>query len=161
MADEGKIKIYGQLVAKTEAGVLATTADIIDDTKNKKLDAVLDDKQDLLISGSNIKTINNQSLLGEGDIDLSVQTASDLEIDRLFRTEYTLKKNISYGTVVGPDSIWTDETTLVTFTPSEGYTFPDVISVSGAQYSYDWATGEIVLTNVTGNVLITIVCIPN
>ncbi len=36
-----------------------------------KLKSLFDDKQDLLESGTNIKTINNQSLLGSGDITIS------------------------------------------------------------------------------------------
>lgn len=37
-----------------------------DEEKNK-----LNNKQDVLVSGENIKTINNQSLLGSGDISIS------------------------------------------------------------------------------------------
>ena len=39
--------------------------DVIDDIYDK-----LDDKQDTLVSGTNIKTVNNQSLLGSGNIDI-------------------------------------------------------------------------------------------
>lgn len=49
--------------------------DVIDDIYDK-----LDDKQDQLVSGTNIKTINNQSLLGSGNIDIqggSSYTAGD------------------------------------------------------------------------------------
>jgi len=35
------------------------------------LDDLLDEKQDVLISGTSIKTVNNQSLLGSGDITIS------------------------------------------------------------------------------------------
>ena len=41
-----------------------------------KLDTELATKQDSLVSGTNIKTINNESLLGSGD--LSVATTSDI-----------------------------------------------------------------------------------
>ena len=40
-------------------------------TDNTKLKAALDAKQDTLVSGNNIKTINGQSLLGEGNIEIS------------------------------------------------------------------------------------------
>lgn len=36
-----------------------------------QVDDLLDDKQDTLVSGTNIKTINNQSLLGNGNINIS------------------------------------------------------------------------------------------
>lgn len=35
-----------------------------------KVNEIIDDKQDTLVSGTNIKTINNQSLLGSGNIDI-------------------------------------------------------------------------------------------
>ena len=35
-------------------------------------------KQDTLVSGTNIKTINSESLLGSGDITISVPSASDI-----------------------------------------------------------------------------------
>lgn len=36
-----------------------------------QIDALVDSKQDTLVSGTNIKTINNQSLLGSGNITIS------------------------------------------------------------------------------------------
>ena len=38
---------------------------------HNKLSQVVDTKQDSLVSGSNIKTINGQSILGSGDIEIS------------------------------------------------------------------------------------------
>ena len=35
-----------------------------------KVNELVDNKQDNLVSGTNIKTINNQSLLGSGNIDI-------------------------------------------------------------------------------------------
>lgn len=35
-----------------------------------KINEIIDDKQDTLVSGTNIKTINNQSILGSGNIDI-------------------------------------------------------------------------------------------
>lgn len=35
-----------------------------------KVNEIIDDKQDTLVSGTTIKTINNQSLLGSGNIDI-------------------------------------------------------------------------------------------
>jgi hypothetical protein len=36
-----------------------------------KVNEIIDDKQDNLVSGNNIKTINGNSLLGSGDITIS------------------------------------------------------------------------------------------
>lgn len=35
-----------------------------------KVNELVDDKQDTLVSGTNIKTINNTSILGSGNIDI-------------------------------------------------------------------------------------------
>ena len=35
-----------------------------------KVNELVDDKQDTLVSGTNIKTINNASILGSGNIDI-------------------------------------------------------------------------------------------
>ena len=48
-----------------------------------EIDTMLVNKQDKLTSGSNIKTINNQSLLGSGDIHIS-GGGSDIDIDTTF-----------------------------------------------------------------------------
>ena len=42
-----------------------------------KINELVDGKQDTLVSGTNIKTINNTSLLGSGNID--IQGGSDVE----------------------------------------------------------------------------------
>lgn len=53
---------------------------------NEKVNGELDKKQDALVSGTNIKTINGQPILGEGDITIvtSVETITDTEIGDLF-----------------------------------------------------------------------------
>lgn len=48
---------------------------------------LLDDKQDTLISGTNIKTVNNNSLLGSGNI--NIQGGSSVDIDTSFPTNPT------------------------------------------------------------------------
>ena len=35
---------------------------------------IIDDKQDTLVSGTNIKTINNQSIIGSGDVSIPSST---------------------------------------------------------------------------------------
>ena len=44
-------------------------------TDNTSLNTALDDKQDTLISGTNIKTINNNSILGSGDVSITASGA--------------------------------------------------------------------------------------
>ena len=45
---------------------------------NEALKNALDDKQDLLQSGTNIKTINNESLLGNGNINITMPTVDQV-----------------------------------------------------------------------------------
>lgn len=45
------------------------------------LDDSLDNKQDTLVSGTNLKTINNQSLLGSGDVQVGDITGEELETE--------------------------------------------------------------------------------
>lgn len=73
----------GQVLAKKSDGnndVEWRTVSVVDDAlsatsenpvQNKAVKAALDAKQGTLVSGTSIKTINNQSLLGSGNIDIS------------------------------------------------------------------------------------------
>ena len=45
-----------------------------------KLKPMLNGKQDTLVSGTNIKTINNESLLGSGNIDIQSGGSNVFEI---------------------------------------------------------------------------------
>ena len=48
-----------------------------------------------------------------------------------------------------------NDTKTITLTADAGFDLPSSISVSGASYTYDSTTGEIVLSNPTGNITIT------
>ena len=49
---------------------------------NEKVTGELDKKQDTLVSGTNIKTVNGQNITGSGDIELT--SITDSEIGDLF-----------------------------------------------------------------------------
>lgn len=51
----------------------------------KAVAEAVSDKQDSLVSGTNIKTINNQSILGSGNI--TIEGGSDVEVDQIFDPE--------------------------------------------------------------------------
>ena len=55
----------------------------------------MEEKQDLLVSGSNIKTINNQSLLGSGNINISGGGGGDVNVIEIVKVN---------GTALTPDS---------------------------------------------------------
>lgn len=66
-----------KFATKTELSNVQTVANDADtkvDALTPRVEGVetaMNDKQDLLVSGTNIKTINNQSILGEGNIEIS------------------------------------------------------------------------------------------
>lgn len=64
------------------------------------LDDLLDEKQDTLISGTNLKTINNQSLLGEGNIDVSggSGTPTDVRVNNTSITSSGVANIVTEGT---------------------------------------------------------------
>lgn len=75
-----------KFATKTELSNVQTVANDADtkvDALTPRVEGVetaMDGKQDLLVSGTNIKTINNQSILGEGNIEISdyyTKTESD------------------------------------------------------------------------------------
>lgn len=53
----------------------------------EKINDIIDDKQDTLVSGTNIKTINNTSLLGSGNID--IQGGGTVTVDSALSTTST------------------------------------------------------------------------
>lgn len=53
-------------------------------------------KQDTLVSGTNIKTINNESLLGSGNIEIQASTVQDIETISATSGNITLETNKVY-----------------------------------------------------------------
>lgn len=97
----------GYLISKIKSAFLYKTDVVqigLDDTptansnnlvKSGGVKSALDAKQDTLVSGTNIKTINNQSLLGSGNISISGDTSGEANVIE------TIKVN---GTALTPDS---------------------------------------------------------
>ena len=92
----------------------------------KYVDDGLSDKQAVLVSGTNIKTVNNQSLLGSGNID--IQTSSPLPD----MTDQSGK----YLTTDGTSASWN---ALATVATSGSYTdLTDKPTIPAAQQQVDW-----------------------
>jgi hypothetical protein len=70
---------------------------------------------------------------------------------------YSITKTLSNCTASGATTINKGSTATITLTANSGYKLPDSITVSGASYTWDKASGKIVLSNPTGNVAITVV----
>ena len=74
---------------------------VTEDTLNKQIGAVNSyaaSKQDKLVSGTNIKTINGNSIVGEGDLFISIPS---IEGDGLATTEYVDNKISAVNTSIG------------------------------------------------------------
>lgn len=70
-----------------------------------KINEIIDDKQDTLISGTNIKTVNGTSLLGSGNIDIQGGGGSS----------YTAGDGIDItNNVISVDGVQTDELSIDT-----------------------------------------------
>lgn len=67
-------------VSNIEIDVDAEISDTSENpVQNKVVKAAIDAKQDLLVSGTNIKTFNNESILGEGNI--TIEGGGDIDTE--------------------------------------------------------------------------------
>ena len=74
-------------------------------------------------------------------------------------TEYDITTNVTNGTYSGANKIKEESSATVTISANSGYSLPDTVTVSGATLvSYNSNTGEIVISNPTGNVSISASC---
>ena len=82
------------------AFIPVVNSDSIITPEGDTLDDLLDEKQNTLISGTNIKTINNQSLLGEGNIDVSggSGTPTDVRVNNTSITSSGIANIVTEGT---------------------------------------------------------------
>lgn len=108
----------------------AKTSDV--NSKNALQDEAIQSKQDKLISGTNIKTINNQSLLGEGNI--SIEAGSSITVDSELSTTsenpvqnkvITTKVN-SLETSLGSKASQTDLDNLSSTVTTQGQTITSI-----------------------------------
>ena len=71
--------------------------------------------------------------------------------------EYDITVNITNGTYSGDTTI--TDTATITITPDSGYTLPDNITVTGATGAWNKDTGTLSISNPTGDVTVTGVCV--
>lgn len=90
--------------------------------------------------------------------DADITKTATLTVTVLGETAYDISSNITNGTMTGATTLVEGNTATVTIIPNTGYSLPDTITVTNAQYTYDSTTGEVVLSNGTGNVTVTAVC---
>ena len=114
----------------------APTANSNNPVKSSGIKAALDTKQDLLVSGTNIKTIQGNSLLGSGDVSLvadDIMTASGLSIEEaLYEHNQALNgkqdalvsgtniKTVNNNTLLGRGNVTLDGSNII-YTGGEDY----------------------------------------
>lgn len=108
-------------------GITASTTELnYTDGVTSNIQTQLNGKQDTLVSGTNIKTINNQSILGSGDIEIQSGTNTLYFYENVtgttLNTGITLSNNnLVFKNGVGPLKLGQDYTingTVITFTTS-------------------------------------------
>mgnify|MGYP002521723048 CR=1 FL=1 len=72
-------------------------------------------------------------------------------------TVYPIMINATGCTVKGAASLVESASTTLSVTANSGYILPSTVSVTGATYGWNSATGILILSNPTGNITITIV----
>ena len=105
-----------------------------------------------LTSAGKLPNLTNEELFYNGD-----PTTPDPEPEE--PTVYNVTFNGTNVTSNGAATVTEGETYTATLTPAEGYTLPESVTVTvggaAAEHTYDAATGELSLANVTGDVVIT------
>lgn len=95
-----KTEIGNALTSADENHILATANDIYDETQqayqSEINQSLAEGKQDKLVSGENIKTINGTSLLGSGDVVVSGDSTGDVDEGRLVWSE----EAVPQGTII-------------------------------------------------------------
>lgn len=81
------------------------------------------------------------------------------EVDDVYlEPMFSITTIVTNGYYEGPKAIAENEEATIVVTPSEGYMLPSSVSVTGASYVYDSATGTITLSEPTGPVEVAVVC---
>ena len=100
------------------------------------LQTAMDGKQPTLVSGTNIKTINNQSILGEGNIEI---TGGDVDLTNYYtKTETDTKLDTKQNTLVSGTNIKTINSQSILGEGNIEVTIPDATTAtSGAMSAAD------------------------
>lgn len=106
--------------------------------------ATVSAKQDALVSGTNIKTVNSSSLVGSGNIAVGDVTLS--------ASQTLTNKTLSTGTVLGADVTGGDFIMTRTMLKDTGYKFYD----SGASSALDYTNGSQQRWAPTGTVTLSV-----
>lgn len=118
--------------------------------------------------GTTITTVDLSglsSVAADNYIYVVAQNTGYISSDRSNQVTYSVYSitgdgTITYGSLSGDTTIVKDETASVVLNPSQFYDLPMTIGVSNASFTYLSSSGDISLSEATGNVIITAVCVP-
>lgn len=89
MSSTDKVKLDGVATGANKTVVdTALSSTSTNPVQNKVINTALNNKQNTLVSGNNIKTINGASLLGSGDVELATKTYVNEQIGTVINSEY-------------------------------------------------------------------------
>lgn len=72
---------------------------------------------------------------------------------------YAITATVTNGTATGANVIHTGETVALTIAANTGYNLPDTVTVTGASQTWNKETGTLTLSNPTGAVTVSAVCV--
>ena len=144
VANVGKILVVG-----TDGNL--TLADMPEGGASGDIIGTLDESNNILLSGN----------LADGIYTLKYENANgtyteigDLVVSSI--VDYAIITTLENCTSSGATSVRGNGSATVTITAKSGYALPDSITVSGASYTWNKTTGNIVLSNPTSDVYITV-----
>ena len=104
------------------------------------VETTLGNKQDTLVSGTNIKTINSQSILGSGDLTVSgVSEEQAQEIAKIptLETELAQKANVSDVPTVQTDNLGTNKNYIYSYFASRDHEYNVISALANGSKSAD------------------------
>ena len=136
----------------TAVETVANNANTKADAATSRVQSVetsLGNKQDILVSGTNIKTINNQSILGEGNITIE---GGDIDLSNYYnKTEVDTKLDTKQNTLVSGTNIKTINSQSILGEGNIEVTIPDATTAtSGAMSAADKTKLDSMLNEWTG-----------
>lgn len=127
----------------TAVETVANNADAKADAATSRVESVetsLGNKQDILVSGTNIKTINSQSILGSGDLTISGVSAEQAqEIAKIptLETELAQKANVSDVPTVQTDNTGTNKNYIYSNFASSNHKYNVISALANGSESAD------------------------
>lgn len=148
--NQGSANVGKILVVGTDGNL--TLTDMPEGGASGDVIGTLDESNNILLSGNlEDKTYTLNWLRADGTI---MENAGSLVVSSILT--YSITNTLSNCTASGATTINTNGSATVTIVANSGYALPDSITVSGAHYSWNKATGNIVLSNPTSDVYITV-----